>query len=666
MANKDFSIVENQWIELSDGRRLAARIWLPDAARLTPVPAILEYLPYRKNDGTRQRDDSTYPGFAKAGYAGVRVDIQGNGESDGSWDDEYSPTELADGVEVINWIASQSWCDGNLGMMGISWGGFNSLQIASLQPTPLKAVIAIGTTVDRYNDDIHYKNGCLLDSNFYWSNTMLSYASRPPDPLIVGERWRDLWRQRLQTQPLPLAIWLQHQRRDDYWKHGSVGENYDDIKIPVLVISGWADGYLNAPPALARNLAQARAINGPWIHKYPHFAFPHPRMDFLGEAIQWWDRWLKQIDNAADQLPDYRAFLSEAVKPPEDRIEKVDGIWVEEKTYPSDNIRQTRYWLDGSGALSDQPPTPGERTLQSALDCGTGCGDFFTVKPDHQLPADQSADDAESLVFETEPLIETVSVLGRPVVNLRLSIDQPQGNICLRLNDVHPDGTVYRVSWGVLNLSHRGGNENPQTMQPGKLESIELELDECGYRFLPGHRIRVSLSNHYWPMIMPSPTAVTTTVAIDESTCLWLPVLQQINQCTVPEPENPNPLPDYPMHSPAEGSRTVEHDPETGETIYRVIDDSGEMEIPDHGMRIRHLYEESWRIHPDDPGSCRAQSLHIYSMRRGSWSTRTETHSELRCDETNFYLSAQLLAFENDELFNTREWPEVSIPRDHI
>ena len=206
-----FSIIENEWITLPDGRRLSARIWLPERAENSPVPAVLEYLPYRKRDGTAPRDESTYPSFARAGYAGVRVDIAGTGESDGEWDDEYSQQEMDDGLAVIDWITQQPWCNGKLGMMGISWGGFNSLQIAALRPEALKAVIAIGTTVDRYNDDIHYKNGCLLYSNFSWASVMLCYASRPPDPELVGDRWKDMWLNRLNTQPYPLETWLQHQ-----------------------------------------------------------------------------------------------------------------------------------------------------------------------------------------------------------------------------------------------------------------------------------------------------------------------------------------------------------------------------------------------------------------------------------------------------------------------
>ncbi len=275
MNDPSYKILENEYIALTDGRSLAAKIWLPITAESNPVPAILEYLPYRKRDGTSLRDQSNYPVFAAAGYAGIRVDISGTGESDGDYDDEYSPRELSDGIEVINWIAAQNWCTGDVGMMGISWGGFNSLQIAALRPPALKAVIAIGTTVDRYNDDIHYKNGCHLYSNLYWSSTMLCFASRPPDPTLVGDRWKEMWLHRLNTQPFPLEVWLNHQRRDTYWKHGSICEDYSAIQIPAMVISGWGDGYINAPPAMTANSQSVvSAINGPWIHKYPHFAWP--------------------------------------------------------------------------------------------------------------------------------------------------------------------------------------------------------------------------------------------------------------------------------------------------------------------------------------------------------------------------------------------------------
>ncbi len=366
-----FSVWENHWIPLSDGRRLAARIWMPHDAVRAGSPAILEYLPYRKRDGTAPRDESTYPTFAAAGYVGIRVDIAGTGESDGCFDDEYSPQELADGVEVIEWIASQSWCSGAIGMMGISWGGFNSLQIASMQPAPLRAVVAIGTTVDRYNDDIHYKNGCLLYSNVWWSNVMLCYASRAPDPELVGEGWRNTWLSRLRTQPLPIETWLAHQRRDAYWAHGSVCEAYSRMTVPALVISGWADGYINAPPCAAANFhGPTKAINGPWIHKYPHFAYPKPRMDFHAEALRWFDRWLRDRPNGAEALPSYRAYVSEAVRPGGWRAEE-SGRWVAEDQWPPASQLEAVYFPQDNHLLGTVSTATGVVQVHSPLDCGT-------------------------------------------------------------------------------------------------------------------------------------------------------------------------------------------------------------------------------------------------------------------------------------------------------
>ncbi|MFW5915638.1 MAG: CocE/NonD family hydrolase, partial [Planctomycetota bacterium] len=236
----------NIWIPMPDGCRLAARIWMPEDALSDPVPAILEYIPYRKNDLTAERDIPHHTYLAGHGYACVRVDLRGSGESEGVLKDEYLQQELDDGLEVLAWIAGQPWCTGRVGMVGISWGGFNGLQIAALQPPELFAVISICSTDDRYADDIHHMGGCLLGDNLSWASTMFSHNSCAPDPAVVGRRWRRMWMQRLEGSGLWLAEWLRHQRRDEYWKHGSVCEDYRAIHCPVMAVSGWADGYTNA------------------------------------------------------------------------------------------------------------------------------------------------------------------------------------------------------------------------------------------------------------------------------------------------------------------------------------------------------------------------------------------------------------------------------------
>lgn len=672
---------ENVYIPLGDGRRLSARIWLPADAEKTPVPAILEYLPYRKRDGTAPRDESNYPIFAEAGYAGVRVDISGTGESDGDYDDEYSVRELADAIEVIDWVANQLWCDGNLGMMGISWGGFNSLQVAALQPGPLKAVIAMGTTVDRYNDDIHYKNGCHLYSNFLWSGTTLCFASRPPDPLLVGDRWQEMWRHRLDTQPFPMEVWLAHQRRDEYWKHGSVAENYDDIRIPCLVISGWADGYINAPPAMAANNRLSRAINGPWIHKYPHIAWPKPRMDFHAEAIRWWNQWLKGQGNQAMQTPAYRAYISEGVRPGGYRNFEA-GRWVAEDSWPSENISELTLWLtagQGLEAGAGDANLEGARekggtgqgaggcgatvSISSPQDCGVACGEFFPMKPDSELPGDQRIDDAGSLVFETEALRQSMDILGRPRLFLRVSIDKPLGNLAVRLSDVHPDGVSHRISWGVLNLAHRLDNEIPVAMSPGQFEEVEIVLDECGHRFLENHRLRVSISTAYWPMVMPPPEVITAHIEPGESSFLKLPVRGGNDCIEIAEPDNPEPLPEYKCYREPDYARSVERDLHNNLTHYRVYDDTGDYQTAGHAMRTRHTHEAVWSICPDDPLTAQATSTWVCYMHRDDWQIRTVSTSSYWCDAENYYLRAYVTAYVGEEQFNQRNWEKV-IARD--
>lgn len=657
--------IDNTFIPLSDGTQLAARIWLPADADANPAPAILEYLPYRKRDGTTRRDESTYPVFAAAGYAGVRVDIRGSGDSDGVIDDEYSPRELADALEVIAWIAEQPWCSGAVGMMGISWGGFNALQVAALNPPALKAVISIASTVDRYNDDIHYKNGCQLSANLGWAATMLCYSSRPPDPAIVGDKWRDMWLQRLRDEPFHLETWLAHQRRDDYWRHGSICEDFGAVKVPALVIAGWADGYRNTPMKAVEGLgAAAKAIIGPWVHKYPHFAAPEPRMDFHAEAIRWWDRWLKGVENGCERLPALRAYILDAPRPALFRRHD-PGRWIAEPNWPSPAVEQETLHLTGAGALSSRSGPAATLTVRSAQDSGTAAGEFFTLKPDAEMAGDQRIDDAGSLVFQTEPLEAPLEILGRPRLTLRIAIDVPLGNIVARLVDVHPDGAATRVSFGVLNLAHRNGNADPLPMRPGIAERIELTLDAAGYRFRPGHRIRLSISTAYWPMILPPPTAVTATIETDES-LLSLPVRSAGDDAVdVPAPAHDGLLPTYREVLPAATSRRVERDLSSGLTRYRIHEDTGAAEHPATGLTTRQVRDECWTIDPEDPLSMTGVCSWSAEMARGTWSVRTLSTARLSCAAETWLLEASVRAFEGAELLHAKEWSRA-VQRDHM
>lgn len=290
--------IENTWIPMSDGCKLAARIWLPVDAEQNPVPAILEYIPYRKDDSTAYEDSTRHPYFAGHGYASVRVDLRGSGDSNGILYDEYLKQEQDDALEVLAWLATQPWCSGAVGMIGYSWGGFNGLQVAARRPPQLKAVISLCSTDDRYNDDCHYMGGCLLGSDMLkWASTMFAYNARPPDPRFVGERWREMWLERLEKTPPFIEAWLTHQRYDAFWQHGSVCQNYADITCPTYLVGGWTDAYTNAIPRLLAELTCPRkGLIGPWAHNFPEHGIPGPAIGFLQECLRWWDYWLKGID----------------------------------------------------------------------------------------------------------------------------------------------------------------------------------------------------------------------------------------------------------------------------------------------------------------------------------------------------------------------------------
>lgn len=666
MTSRAFKVIENEWIVLADGTRLAARIWMPDGAEQDPVPAVFEFLPYRKRDGTCARDESTYPVFAAAGIAGVRVDIRGSGESDGVIDGEYTPLELANACELIGWIAAQPWCNGNVGMMGISWGGFNCLQVAALGPPALKAVISIASTVDRYNDDIHYKNGTHLSAQLSWAATMLAYQSRSPDPAIVGERWKAMWLERLEKEPFFMEEWLQHQRRDDFWKHGSICEDFSAFPVPALVIAGWADGYRNTPLKAVEGLGdKAKALIGPWIHKYPHFAWPKPRMDFHAEAIAWWNRWLRGEETGADTLPQVRAYIQDGPKPTL-RRDFDPGFWIAKDRWEPPEM--ACFYVEQYGALAPGLPIAGakghDRYLKSPLDTGTMAGEWFTLKPDAEMALDQRLDDAGSLVVETAPLEEAEAFLGQPVLEVEVATGGEWANLCARIVDIHPDGTATRVTFGVLNLAHRDGNAEPKPMPKGEKTRIRLVIDAMGYRFGRGHRIRLSLSTSYWPMVLPPP--VDPGVTIDLATLgLALPKLGGHRVVSLPEPATPDPLPKYIQHAPAGTARGVKRDLTNGLTTYSIHEDTGLEEHPGTGLAVRQVRDELWSIGGSGPLSMTGTATWTCEMRRSDWSVRTISVASIACTATDWLISARVRAFEGEAQVFEKAF-EKAIPRDFM
>jgi putative CocE/NonD family hydrolase len=556
-------------------------------------------------------------------------------------------------------MATQPWCSGAVGMMGISWGGFNGLQVAALAPDPLKAVITLCSTVDRFADDIHYKGGCLLNENLGWGATMWAYSSRAPDPALRDD-WRDVWLSRLENEPFLPSVWLRHQRRDAYWRHGSVIEDYSAIKAKVLAIGGWGDAYKNAVPQLVQALPGAKGIVGPWVHKYPHFAVPEPRIGFLQEALRWWDHWLKGEDRGVPQDPDYRAYLMDSVRPARWYTER-PGRWVAEEHGAASHIPHRTLHLTKAG-LSDGPGAI-RVSIASPQDCGAEAGEYCAIWLGPELPGDQRHDDALSTCFDSAPAETDTDIFGAPRIVLRLAASTPQAQVAVRLCHVHPDGASTRITYGVLNLSHRDGHAEPQPLVPGETVRAEFHLDHIAYRLPAGHRLRVAVSSSYWPLLWPAPAATTLTLF---GGTLNLPVRRTAKRDEVAfEP----PTADAPwqvetLRAPSH-TRRREVDLQTGVTSLVIEDDFGKLRDLDHGLISGAIARERWDIHPDDPLSARGSCHWTEEMERDGRRLRTETYSAMWSDAESFHLSARLEAYENGELIYARDHAD-QIARDHL
>ena len=660
--------IENVFIPLAEGIRLAARVFLP--INSSPAPAVLEYLPYRKRDFMRSRDESLHRYIAAHGYVAVRVDVRGSGDSDGVLADEYSPQELTDALAVVAWIAEQPWCDGAVGMMGISWGGFNALQVAAMSPPALRAVITLCASDDRYTDDAHYMGGCLLNENMQWGSILMTYNAMPPDPAIVGERWRDMWKARLDAAVAFPDLWMSHQSRDEYWRRGSVCEDYASITCPVYAIGGWADGYSNAVGRLLSGLTVPRkGLIGPWAHTFPHRGYPGPAIGFLQEALRWWDHWLRGHDTGIMDEPMLRVWMQSSVSPAPHYDER-PGRWVAETEWPSPRVTPRR-WAMNRRRLSDTPETGRAMMIASPQIAGSVSGEWCAFGSPGEMPLDQRPDDGRSLLFDGDPLDQPLEILGAATVELDLASDVAIAMVAVRLNEVAPGGASTRVTYGLLNLTHRHGHASPVPLEPGKRLRVTVELNDIAHTFSPGNRIRIAVSTTYWPLAWPPPEPALLKVWPGTS-ALTLPIRS-------PDPAGDAALPDF--HPPEEAAsiehrplrplpfrRSVERDLVTNEMVYTLRSDGGEFEnhslarLDDIDLTIGYSMMKQHRIQADDPLTAQTRISQRVDFGREDWQVQLECETSLQAERGHLRFTGELRAFERGQVVVRRVW-DRRIPR---
>ncbi len=658
--------IENTWIPMPDGTRLAARIWLPEDAEDDPVPAILEYLPYRKRDGTVARDALTHPYFAGHGYAGVRVDMRGTGDSDGVCLGEYLKQEQDDAMVILDWLAAQPWCSGKVGMIGISWGGFNGLQIAARRPPALRAVISLCSTDDRYADDIHFMGGAVLCDKLNWGATAFSISNTPPDPAIVGDNWREMWRERLDNNGLWMLDWFRHQRRDAFYAHGSVCENYADIDVPVYMVGGWADGYTNAVFRTLDHLpGPKKGLVGPWAHKYPHFAQPGPRIGFLQECLRWWDQHLKGKDTGIMDEPQLRAFVQEPAPPAPYRAHR-EGRWVAEPHWQGTAVDVLSLHVDPAGPNGlSEAATDQSLTLCSPQNAGSAAGVWCVYGLGADGPLDQNDEQGRLSAFESAPLEEDVELLGFPMLHVQVASDVPQANLVATLSAVDAEGRATLLTFGVLNLTHRNSHATPEPMPPGTPQPVSVQLNVCGQRIAKGQKIRLSLGTAFWPVIWPSQCTATLTVSDARLDLPQRPA--RASDADLSPFQRPESAPPLETEQQGEGSysRTRTIDQATGVETIEYASDTGAETHLHSGMTVHYTSSDSFSIHPDDPNSATGTCRWRKAYARGDWHAEVRTEVTVRALADSWAIEARLVAEDAEGIVTERSWRE-DIPRDLV
>jgi predicted acyl esterase len=673
------------------------------------IPAIVEFNPYRRRDGTITTDSKMHPWFAYNEYLSFRIDLQGTGDSEGILTDEYTDEELVYCTQVIEQIAAHPYCDGNVGMMGKSWSAINSLMVSAHDDCPeaLKAIIVCAGSDDRYNDDVHYMGGAMMFDNVSWPSSMWGWMALPPDPVVVGDSWKERWRERIQNANFFFDQWATHQTRDDYWSATSVRDHYDRVKVPVFILSGWQDGYKNPVPRVVSGLTAAgkpvSGLLGPWGHKYPFNGYPGPQIDWLHYIVpHWWDRWLKGKEpDTETEWPQLPVWLGESREPDKSLCFDDQGKWVAEDADWQDRTEEEIFYLQPENRLADAP-ADGEYTGPESLVFGTAMYETSSWGEcgNDDLPGDQASGDNKSIYFDSEPLDEDIDCFGHPRATLNLSCSTSLASIAVRLCEISPNTEAsHLVNYRFFNLCYREGDfANPQHIEPDTPFNVSIPLNLIGHTFKQGWRIRLSISPSFFPTMWQSPENPTITLytgridGFPEST-LMLPqrdprpeedqrvqaLLPTTSEGAYVDPEDY--VPTLEEARPANTERTEEPitvGDKSGVVVKKTFD-NGRYQYggPLQELWVDLVAKENCQVLEDDPLSMTGWTSSTSILERPSegWRIRAETTSEVwtERDDTGEYVfryQAKLQTFIGDDQGEDQPFEEKtaegSVPRSWV
>jgi len=617
----------------------------------------MEYIPYRKDDvapGSR-----FYSYLPQHGYVVARVDIRGTGASRGAATDEYVQREQQDGYDAIEWLAAQAFCDGNVNMMGISYGGFTSLQVATLQPPHLRSIIPMYFTDDRYTDDCHYRGGHLRQyyDVGYYGNFMIAYNALPPDPRWC-EDWAEIWAEHLEHNEPYLLNWLRHQTDGPYWRQGSVGAIADRIVCPVFMIGGWRDGYPNPPLRLFEALRVPRKVLiGPWNHAVPDVAVPGPRIDHLHEVVRWLDYWCKGRETEIMHEPPVIVYMQHYERPDADRLDAA-GTWRAETSWPAPGTGELTFYLGDEGRLEDACGIDGVDEFEYVASVGVTAGLWSGGLPFGQ-PGDQRADEAYSLVYTSPPLEADIHVMGRPRLKLNVSSTASVIGFCASVADVAPDGSSHLVAKGMLNATRRNSLIDPEPLVPGEIYELSIEVDCTAWRFERGHRIRLAVSSADWPNVWPTPVSATNRVFFGSGrpSRLALPTVPAAGSAAPPEFR----------HSPEVLERhSRQADPPVWEIVRDALSRRARVRLAGRSTQllsdatfVTREYELISYVDPDDPAGASARGRHTTSIRRpNGLIIEAKSNVNIQGTTTQFHVTIDLAVTVDGLPHHLRQWVE--------
>ncbi len=651
-------------VRMRDGVELGAKITRPDSEGR--FPALVEYNPYRRIQQPLRDPHDEYPPvvpyLAERGYVIVQYDVRGTGNSAGVSRDIYSDEERQDGYDMIEWAASQPWCTGAVGMYGKSYSAVVQWQVAVQAPPSLKAIV-----VRSANDDVYTEwtnpGGSIRPYMFEsYAPLMTAMNFAPPDPGLVGSKWAEIWRERLENN-VPWGIaWIEHLQDSEYWRAKSLRPGYERVQCPVFVIDGWADWYSTALLRAFMNLQTPKKVMiGPWGHYYAEerYALPGPRIDTRVEYLRWFDHWLKGADTGIMDEPPVAVFVRQYQEPAplylEDR-----GFWIFEKEWPPERAISRRFYLAQSGRLITEGAAGGAAEFDQYTyhpECGimTGRHGRGNISP-WAMPLDQRLDDAYALTYTTDPLPASVDMIGVPVANLYVSSSADTAYFYVKICDIAPDGVSKWVTDGGLNATHRNSHQQPEPLEPGRKYELRFELKHAAYQFEAGHRIRVTIAGADFQNAWPTAKRAVNSIyrGGDSASYIELPIAGP-QESSFPKPDfksSPHPLPAF--EALPKPFYTVSHDLINQKTTayFKTVPTS-----PPSGIN-----ESSYTVSNLNPAEVTIDSHCEYAMARAGSEIKVDAHCLTTSNEAAYSHVVDVEVSVNGKRYFSKGW-SVSVPR---